>query len=162
MPPRGVARFDWPRWTCTAIDAATGWLCGMRATWKEHPTTSSYLWWLRCDRHHGPAAALLLPDEPFVVTRLEVRVAIASLGPDRRLAADEAVRQVTQAIGDAGGVVVGLKVPGRRSTDAATRAALGRLELAGPPEGDQRADRPFWGALDEPERLSWWRRRKVE
>lgn len=158
--PASSSLYRWPVWSCTAIAAENGLICGLAATWKEHPIASSDLWWLRCERHHGPSAVPFTGDEPFTVTRLEVRVAVPGLGSDRRAAVDEAVRAVTNSLQDIGGVIVGLKVPGRRSTEPSAQKALGRLALAGPPEGRQDGDRPFWGTLEAPAREPWLRRRK--
>jgi hypothetical protein len=142
-----AARFDWPRWICGAVDAERGTVCGLDAAWKERPIQGSDLWWLRCDRHRAAAAIPIATGEPFAVTRLELRVAVASVPGDPRLSAEAAVRLVARAIEAIGGAVVGVHVVGQRASEPAAPAAVGRLQLGGPAEGGQRGDRPFWGNL---------------
>lgn len=157
--PRRAARFDWPRWTCGAIHGPSGSICGCRATWKQLPIAGADRWWLRCDHHKGENAVPIRPDERFTVTRLELRVAVASLGSNRQMNALDDARLVQAAITDIGGVVVGLKIRGEQASEPASLEAVGRLQLAGPPEGKQAPDRPFWGNPDGARRFPWRRRK---
>lgn len=155
------SRFDWPRFLCGAIDVRTSTLCGERATWKERPIAGSDLWWLRCDGHRGETAEPIAQDERFTVTRLELRVAVATIGGDRVAAAIAASRLIQNAVTDAGGVVVATRVPGELASEPDSQAALGRLSLAGPAEGGQQGDRPFWGTVGGRDGYPWRRRRKA-
>ena len=93
------------------------------------------------------------------MTRIELRVAVASLGKDRRRNALDVARRLQTLLADAGAVVVGMKIPGDQSGEPVALADLGRLQLAGPPEGRQAGDRPFWGSQDGPRWLPKWRRK---
>ena len=159
-PPASSARYDFPRWTCSAIDGPSGSICGCRATWKQRPIAGSDVWWLRCDHHKGEGAEPIRPDEPFTVTRLELRVAVAALGTDRQRHAIDVSRAIQGLLSDVGAVVVGLRIVGHQASEPVPTGAVGRLELAGPPEGKQRADRPFWGSLDARE-WPFWRKRRT-
>lgn len=157
--PQSAARFDWPRWTCDAIDGPSGSICGVRASWKELPIAGADFYWLRCDVHRGENAEPIRPDEAFTVTRVELRVAVASLGRDRRRNAIDVTRRIQTLLAGVGAVVIGLRVPGEQASEPTDLNALGRLGLAGPPEGRQDADRPYWGNLASPIGLPWRRRK---
>jgi hypothetical protein len=125
-------------------------VCGLEARWKERPIASSEDWWVRCDRHRGEGSVRIAADDAFCVTWVEVRVAIATLGTDRGAATGHAVRVVTNVLEDAGAAVIGVKMPSKRASEPTSLGDAGRLQLAGPPEGKQHGNQPFWGDADAP------------
>jgi hypothetical protein len=125
---------QWPAWTCIAIDPDSGQVCNGPATWKLLPTRDAQTPWIYCNRHRPDGAEPITEDEPYYVTRLELRVAVTGAPGTRAVARDEAVRRIVYAIEAVGGLVTHLNVKGATAKPVPAQQALGRLELAGPPE----------------------------
>lgn len=156
MPRRS---FTWPAWICGAIDGRRGHVCGLTARWQKLPTSRSRTPWLYCERHKPAGADPIPPDAPFYVTRIELRVALTGAPGDRDMAADEAVRRIQCAIEGAGGVILGLKVPGGKASSALAEGPPLRLLFAEqgwwPPPAS-----PFLEAPNAPAVPFWPRRRR--
>lgn len=146
---KAPARYDWPVWTCSATCPETGRICGLVARWKERPIRQALTFWLRCEHHKSARAERIAVDEPFSVVRLDLRIAVCAPPGDRRAGADDAVRRVLSALEELGAVTTGLHVAGGRASAPASLAAVGRLQLAGPPEGRSASAGSRSGQQDE-------------
>jgi hypothetical protein len=148
----------WPDWRCVAI-ASSGSPCNAPATWQAHPLASSTTVWPYCDRCKPLGAAPIPVDAPYHVTRLELTVALVGASGSRAAATDDAIRRVLYALEDVGGLVVALKVRGRKMLPASLAGPPLRLQLAGRPESIERR-RPLLEALSSPaEPWRWGKRR---
>lgn len=125
---------NWPAWICVAVDQAAGRSCCAPARWQRSPTARSRTTWTYCDRHKPAGAAPIPPDAPYRVTRLEIAVAVTGAPGDPEATEDEAIRRITYALEEAGGLVAGIRVRGRKPSTAAVAGSPLRLQLAGPPE----------------------------
>lgn len=114
-----------------------------------------------CDRHAPEGAVPIPADDRYLVTRVELRVVIASLPGDLEASAEQNVRMAVNAVERAGGIVVGVHVRGGKASADALDAPPLRLELAGRPEPAVRADRPFWGLPEAPVWVRALRRRRT-
>lgn len=150
-----------PRFICSELERGCGHDCGRDASWWAPWSADGLYVRTYCD-DHKPANAEQIPLEAgYLITRVELRVAVPHLPADPFNAADQAVRKMTEAVEAAGGLVVGLRVVGQKADSSAVGAPPLRLELAGRPTPAVRPDRPFWGILDDPPWLRAWRRRKT-
>jgi hypothetical protein len=151
----GRAFTKWPDWRCIAIDASTGSVCGARATWQQKPTDQAATAWTYCDRCRPDGAEAIAPDAPYYVTRLELRVAVTGAPGNRAAAAEEAIRRIAYAVESVGGLIVGIKVPGKAASPAAATSPPLRLQLAGQPEPLGVKQTPATEARSELGRWRW-------
>jgi hypothetical protein len=146
-PPARNGRPDFPTFMCSEIDRSCGHVCGLEAEWQATWSANSACIRTYCAAHKPDHATRIPLEAKFMLTRIEVRVAVPHLPGDPFDAADQATRLVLDALEGAGGLVVGFHVLGQKaSSDGLERPPL-RLQLAGRPEPAVRADRPFWGFL---------------
>lgn len=151
---------SWPNFRCVAVDPDRGEPCGAPASCAAAPIARSAATWFYCDRHQ-PAGAVPIPaDQPFVVARLDLRVAVALAPGDLDAAADESVRRVIHALEAVGVLPTGIRVVGQKAAPANQAAATLRLQLAGPPVPVERRS-SFVGPLDASGAVRWRRRRKA-
>lgn len=159
--PPARARFsDFPRWICSATEPSCGHVCGLTATHVKPWASDGSYFRVYCEGHAPEGAQAIPADTRFVVTRIELRVAVASLPGDLDDAAVKAVRAVSHALDGAGAAIVGIHVKGGTASETPLEASPLRLQLAGRAEPAVRGDRPFWGVLGERE-WPFWRRRRA-
>lgn len=150
----------WPDWRCVAIDAGSGSVCRAPARWQVIPIAGADMRWTYCD-HCKPEGADPIPaDAPYYVTRIDLTVALTGAPGSRAGATDEAVRRVLYALEDVGGLVVNLRVRGRKASGAALAGEPLRLQLAGRPEPLERR-RVILEALSGPAMPWRWRKSRA-
>jgi hypothetical protein len=152
----GGARFDWPAFVCVSIDEQRAEACGLPATWRSRPISSSRSWWTHCDRHRPENAELIPHDAPIRVTRVSVTVAIASMLGDPGEATIDARLRVRYALEGVGAAIVREHVHTRGVPAAELVPSPLRLTLAGPPEPVSR-DAELWLPPSVAERERRWR-----